>query len=84
VSSNMITPLHRRLQPCSGWQEMTRAASRSTASALGQGGWCSHISLFSPIVGVAEVTVTNHAGYSSKPLAFEHVTAMCRHNRPFG
>jgi len=63
VSSKMITPLHRRLHPCSGWQEMTRAASRSTASALGQGGWCSHICCFSD-VGVAVVTVTKNARYS--------------------
>ncbi len=46
VSSKMITPLQRRLHPCSGWQDTTLAASRSTASAFGQGGWCSHISSF--------------------------------------
>jgi hypothetical protein len=36
----MITPLHSRLQPCSGKAATTCAASRSTAPASGQAGWC--------------------------------------------
>src|SRR5215475_9745126 len=43
VSSNTITPLQSRLQPCSGNVATTRAASWSTASAGGHGGWCWHI-----------------------------------------
>ena len=38
VSSNTITPLHNRLQPCSGNDATTWAASRSTASASGHTG----------------------------------------------
>src|SRR5512144_621245 len=43
VSSNTTTPLHSRDHPCAGWAEMVRAASRSGASAGGQGGRCMHM-----------------------------------------
>ena len=43
VSSKVITPLQRRLHPCSGCAATIRAASRSLASAAGQGVWCWHI-----------------------------------------
>jgi hypothetical protein len=43
VSSKRTTPLQRRLQPCSGWAAVTRARSRSAASAMGHGGWCWHM-----------------------------------------
>jgi len=43
VSSKSRTPLHSRLQPCSGWCATRRADSRSAESAVGHGGWCWHI-----------------------------------------
>lgn len=46
VSSKRRTPLHSRLQPCSGWCAVRRAASRSAESAVGHGGWCWHMEGF--------------------------------------
>jgi hypothetical protein len=43
VSSKRTTPLHRRLHPCSGWNAIVCAASRSASSAEGQGGLWGHI-----------------------------------------
>ena len=39
VSSKTMTPLHSRLQPCSGWAIRICAASRFRLSAPGQRGW---------------------------------------------
>jgi hypothetical protein len=40
VSSNTTTPLHNRLHPCSGWREITTAASWSGSPKVGQvGSW---------------------------------------------
>lgn len=47
VSSKSTTPLHSRLQPCSGWCATRRADSRSAESAEGHGGWCWHMGGFS-------------------------------------
>lgn len=39
-SSNITTPLHNRLHPCSGWHAMVLAALRSCAMVLGhRGSW---------------------------------------------
>ena len=57
VSSNSTTPLHKRLQPCSGWQAMVCAASRSGASADGHWGWCEHM-----MVGFRLLRVVRPAG----------------------
>ena len=40
VSSKATTPLHSRLQPCSGWQARTRAAWRQRACGGGHAGTC--------------------------------------------
>jgi hypothetical protein len=45
VSSKITTPLQSRLQPCSGWLTMVRAASRAGAEGAGQGGVCGHTSV---------------------------------------
>ncbi len=50
VSSQATTPLHSRLQPCSGWLDTTRAASWSGASAEGQVGLCVHIVVLRSVV----------------------------------
>lgn len=42
-SSKRITPLHKRLHPCSGWDAIVWAASRSGRSAEGHEGRCGHI-----------------------------------------
>ena len=55
VSSKSTTPLHSRLQPCSGWQATVWAASRSGASACGQCGWCEHMVCGFPVVASVPV-----------------------------
>ena len=52
VSSKTITPLHSRLQPCSGCAAITCAASRSGVLYGGQDGVCGHIG------GLRSTTVT--------------------------
>src|SRR5262249_19957485 len=41
-SSKITTPLHRRLQPCSGWLALILAPLRSWARARGHRGRCGH------------------------------------------
>src|SRR5258708_6623770 len=43
VSSKTTTPLQSRLQPCSGWLMIVRAASRSGPLGSGHDGVCGHI-----------------------------------------
>src|SRR5260370_1327065 len=49
VSSKITTPLQSRLQPCSGWLAITRAAWRSGASAGGHGDECWHVIRARPV-----------------------------------
>ena len=49
VSSKITTPLQSRLQPCSGWQAITRAAWQSGALAGGQGDECWHVTRVRPV-----------------------------------
>src|SRR6266540_4167566 len=91
VSSNRITPLHRRLHPCSQWVATTRAASRSIASAEGQGGSCWHIS-GSPggtwgrlrAQSCVDVHMTSHARYQAQQRENGQVSPARRQNWPFG
>jgi hypothetical protein len=84
VSSKTMTPLQRRLQPCSGKHATTRAASRSVASADGQDGWCEHIG-FSGLWGrCVTVHMTSDARYQAERHSFEQVMALTRENPPFG
>ena len=53
VSSKTMTPLHNRLHPCSGWNAMVWAASRSGRSAGGHGADVNTLPASGP--GIADV-----------------------------
>lgn len=81
VSSKSTTPLHSRLQPCSGWCATRRADSRSAESAEGHGGWCWHMGGFFRSVMTcvwAVVSVARReASFMAAPRGDESVGIQC-------
>lgn len=81
MSSNLMTPLQSRLQPCSGKRAMTLAASRSVASAEGQVGWCWHIGFSGGWGNCVMVHMASDAQYQVQVTSIERVCA-CRVENP--
>lgn len=86
VSSNTMTPLQSRLQPCSGTDATIFAASRSVSPADGQGGWCWH-NIEVPQVGIGVVYVAllmfSDARYYGQRHISVHVTGQFGDNPLF-
>ncbi len=81
VSSKSTTPLHSRLQPCSGWCAARRADARSAESAEGHGGWCWHMGGISRSVVTCESAVVSvpwrEASFMTAPRCDKSVGNQC-------